>query len=164
MVTGSGTATGTDSSLDRAADMALLASRALVGVAARSLAGVEDQITLVQYRALVLLDAGPQNVGTLAKALGIHPSTATRLCDRLVAKGLVERGTSSDSRREVSVLLSGKGRQLVHAVMTERRKALRRILRRLDPEARGALVEAFAAFGEAAGELPDQAWRLGWTA
>ena len=70
--------------------MTLLASRALVGVAARSLAGVEEQVTLVQYRALVLLDAGPQNVGTLAKALGIHPSTATRLCDRLTTKGLVK--------------------------------------------------------------------------
>ena len=91
-------------------------------------------------------------------------TSATRLCDRLTTKGLVERGTSTDNRREVSVLLSRKGQQLVHAVMTERRKALRRILSRLEPEARSTLIEAFATFGEAAGELPDEAWRLGWTA
>jgi hypothetical protein len=45
-------------------DAVLVASRALVGVAARSLAGTEDTVTLVQYRALVLLAAlGSTNVG-----------------------------------------------------------------------------------------------------
>jgi DNA-binding MarR family transcriptional regulator len=158
-----GSTLAADRTLDRAADTALLASRALVGVAARSLAGVEDQVTLVQYRALVLLDAGPQTVGTLAKRLGIHPSTATRLCDRLVTKGLIQRETSTDNRREVSVLLSRNGHQLVDAVMSERRRSLRRILRRLDPDTRSSVIDAFAAFAEAAGEVPDGAWRLGWT-
>ena len=36
-------------------DAVLVASRVLVGVAARSLAAIEDTITLVQYRTLVLL-------------------------------------------------------------------------------------------------------------
>ena len=164
MVGGREAKVGANRDLDAAADMALLASRALVGVAARSFAGVEGQVTLVQYRALVLLDAEPQNVGILAKALGIHPSTATRLCDRLITKGLVERSTSSDNRREVNVRLSREGQRLVRAVMAQRRKALRRILSRLEPDVRRTLIDAFAAFGEAAGEVPDQAWRLGWTA
>ena len=52
---------------DGSTDAVLVASRALVGIAARSLAAVEDTVTLVQYRALVLLASrGEMNVGTLA--------------------------------------------------------------------------------------------------
>src|SRR3954467_13124765 len=81
---------------DAAATAAVLvASRALVGVAARSLAAFEDVVPLPQYRALVLLASrGEQNVGSLADALGTHPSTTTRLCNRLVAKGLGQRGAA----------------------------------------------------------------------
>src|SRR3954452_24041229 len=92
---------------DSATDAVLVASRALVGIAARSLAAVEDTVTLVQYRALVLLAArGEMKVGALAAALGLHQSTATRLCDRLVNKKLVERRHPAKSRREVFVALT----------------------------------------------------------
>ena len=82
--------------IDDVTNAVLIASRALIGVAVRSIAVVEDELTLVQYRALVLLvSPGQQNVSDLAEALGVHPSTATRLCDRLVAKGFVHRATST---------------------------------------------------------------------
>src|SRR6478752_7382452 len=104
------------------ADAVLAASRALVGVAARSLAETEDTVTLVQYRALVLLAArGATNVGTLADALAVHQSTATRLCDRLVKRGLVERSTAPQSRREVVVTLTRTGHALLRSVTTKRR-------------------------------------------
>jgi DNA-binding MarR family transcriptional regulator len=145
--------------------MALVASRALVGVAARSLSALEPDVTLPQYRALVLLSArGVQNVSALADALGIHPSTATRLCDRLLAKGLIDRATSSGNRREVTLTLSPDGRALVNAVTRSRRRELHRIVGRMDAGARRALIDAFDAFATAAGELPDDAWKLGWTA
>ena len=58
----------------------LTASRALMGVAVRSVAIVEDDLTLVQYRALVLLATrGEQKPSDLAHALGVRPSTGTRL-------------------------------------------------------------------------------------
>ena len=69
-----------------------------MAVAARSLAAVDDDVTLPQYRALVVLAArGPQLVGQLADTLAVHPSTATRLCDRLVVKKLVERAVSPEN-------------------------------------------------------------------
>src|SRR5664279_4938853 len=90
-------------SVDDAVAVTLVASRALVGVAARSLSALEPDVTLPQYRALVLLRSrGDQNVSALADALGVHPSTATRLCDRLLKKGFIDRATSSGSRREVT--------------------------------------------------------------
>jgi DNA-binding MarR family transcriptional regulator len=152
------------SEVDEATDAVMVASRALVGIAARSLAAVEPDITLHQYRALVLLGSrGDQNVGALAEALAIHPSTATRLCDRLLAKHLIERTTSKESRREVSLGLSSAGRALVRGVTTRRKRELQRIVARLEPAERRAVVAAFSAFADAAGEVPDQAWKLGWT-
>jgi len=143
----------------------VLVSRVLVGVAAESLAATESQLTLAQYRALVVLgSAGPQNVAALAGALGVHPSTLTRLCDRLVAKRLIERRTSPTSRREVMVTLSETGRRLVRAETRRRRAAIREIVARLDRPTQLQIVAALGALVDAADEGPFHAWRLGWTA
>ncbi len=143
----------------------MVASRALVAVAARSLAAAEADVTLPQYRALVLLSSrGDHNVGALAEALGIHPSSATRLCDRLFSKGLITRSNAEGSRREVTVTLSADGRALVRSVTARRTREMRRIVDRLDHDTQQALVGAFDQFAGAAGELPDDAWKLGWTA
>jgi DNA-binding MarR family transcriptional regulator len=149
-------------SLDAATDAVLLASRALVGVAVRSLEPVA--ITLPQFRALVLLaQHGPQNVGGLAELLAIHPSTATRLCDRLLALGHIERATSRESRREVTVVLSARGRALVRKVTVRRREEIQAVVAALSPARRAELVSGFEAFAAAAGERPDDAWKLGWS-
>jgi DNA-binding MarR family transcriptional regulator len=145
------------------ANAVMVASRALVGVAARSLGALDPDVTLGQYRALVLLAArGEQNVGTLAEALAVHASTATRLCDRLIAKGLIERATSSESRREVSVRLSRAGHAVVRGVTARRRREIERIVDAVPAGLQRTLIDAFEAFSDAAGELPDDAWKLGW--
>jgi DNA-binding MarR family transcriptional regulator len=149
---------------DASTDAVLVASRALVGIAARSLAAVEDTVTLVQYRALVLLASrGEMNVGTLAGALGLHQSTATRLCDRLVGKGLVDRSHPAKSRREVFIALTSSGQALVRAVNARRRTEIAKIMARMPSVRRALLADAFSEFANAAGELPDDAWKLGWT-
>ena len=74
---------------DSVVDAVLSASRVLVAVAARSLADVGEEVTLTQYRTLVVLASrGPQNLAGLADAVGVTPATATRMCDRLVRKDL----------------------------------------------------------------------------
>jgi DNA-binding MarR family transcriptional regulator len=145
-------------------DAVLVASRALVGVAARSLAETEDTVTLVQYRALVVLAArGETNVGTLAEALAVHQSTATRLCDRLVKRGLVERRSPPQSRREVVVSLTRAGHALLRSVTDKRRAEIDEIMARLPAKQRTEVSDAFLLFADAAGETPDDAWKLGWT-
>jgi DNA-binding MarR family transcriptional regulator len=149
---------------DDAVELTLVVLRALVGVAARSLAAVGSEITMRQFRALVVLAGlGEQKVGALADALEIHPSTVTRLCDRLIAKGLIERGTSPGSRREVTVRLSATGHALVRAVSSHRRREIRRLLGRLDGAAQRKVLAGFETFAAAAGEPPDHAHSLGWT-
>jgi DNA-binding MarR family transcriptional regulator len=144
-------------------DGVLAASRALVAVAAKSLAAAEEEVTLPQYRALVVLTMrGPQRMTELADALEVGQSTVTRMCDRLDRKGLIERERPEENRRVVIVTVAPAGRQLVDVVMRRRRSLIRSILRKMTPVAQRDLVAALAAFTQAAGEAPEQAWSLGW--
>lgn len=148
---------------DELVDAVLAASRALVAVAARSLADLADDVTLPQYRVVVeLARRGPQRIADLAGVLRVEPSTATRMCERLVRKGVVQRRRTSTDRREVRVSLTAHGRRLVEAVTARRRSEIERILRRLPNEDRSPVLAALGAFAEAAGEASEQHWALGW--
>lgn len=152
------------SSDEQVTEALLTASRVLVAVAARSLAAVDDDVTLSQYRALVVLAAnGTQTVGQLAEAVGVHPSTATRLCDRLVAKHLVKRSEGTDNRRETLITLSAAGARIVEQVTARRRDEIAEIVGRIPHELRQPTVSALTVFAHAAGELPDSSWSLGWS-
>ena len=147
---------------DSATDALITASRALVAIAAKSLAHVEDQVTLPQYRALVVLASrdGVRPV-VLADALEVSPSTATRMCDRLVRKELVERVHSDNDRREVELRLSPDGRALVGEVTSHRRRDLRRVLGRISAADQDRLIDALRIFNTAAGEAPESTLALG---
>lgn len=147
---------------DELVDAVMTASRALLGVAARSLAAVDEDVTLPQYRALVVLaQRGTRRPADLAAALTVTPSTATRMCDRLVAKGLIVRDRSDDDRREVTVSLSTSGRDLVREVTVRRRGELRTLLSAMPQARRRDVVESLTSFAEAAGELPEPEWAIG---
>lgn len=150
------------SRFDAATDAVLLASRAVVGIAARSLPEWAD-VTLVQFRALVLLDRdGALNAGRLAELLAVSPSTLTGLCDRLIAKQLIDRAPAPTSRREVVVALAPLGKTLVDTAIAARRTEIAHILARISPDKLEGMVEALNVFAEAAEETPAQAWSSGW--
>lgn len=144
----------------------LTGSRVLVGVSARSLADVEESVTLSQFRTLVVLRAhGVSTLKRLAQRLGVNASTTVRAVDRLVAAGLVERREGAPDRREVAIGLTDAGRRMVDRVTARRRAAITRIVRKMPVEHRAALVEALVAFAEAADEpraSTDAATELGW--
>jgi DNA-binding MarR family transcriptional regulator len=146
-------------------DAVMLAARVLVGVSARSVALVEDDVTLPQLRLLVMVASrGPLNLAAVATGLGVHPSNATRACDRLVTAGLLDRRDNPDDRRHLLLELTPSGRALVVRVMNQRRAAIAEILDRMPRSRRRALVGVLRSFAAAAGELPDrEVWALGWT-
>jgi DNA-binding MarR family transcriptional regulator len=155
---------GGDGSTD-AVEALLRASRALVGVAARSVADIDPDVTLPQYRALVVLASrGPQKVADIATELGVAPSTGTRMVDRLIRKGLIGRERSSTDRRVVRVTLTVAGRQLVDRVMRRRRRQLATIVAATTEVWHPAVAPALRAFAEAAGDVPEQDWWLGFPA
>lgn len=161
--------TGMDD-VDAVTRAVLTASRLLVAVSARSLAAVEDRVTLPQFRMLVVLSMrGATKLVALADLLQVAPSTAMRMVDRLIAAGLADRQVNPDNRRETLLRLTDEGRRTVVDVTARRRAEIAAIVERLGPGQRAALVEALAAFNEAGGEPPVPvsnalgAHPLGWT-
>jgi DNA-binding MarR family transcriptional regulator len=141
------------------ADAYVTASRALVGIAVRSIAAAPVEVTVTQYRLLVLLAAGGEaTVGEIATELGVNPSNATRHCDRLQRLGLLARRRSTADGRVVRVGLTGTGRELVETVLRQRRADVRRILARLDDVSAPAALAALRAFNDAAHELDADRW------
>lgn len=148
---------------DPVVNAVLSASRVLVAVAARSLANVAEEVTLTQYRTLVVLASrGPQGLANLANAVAVTPATATRMCDRLVRKGLVARRTERADRRQVRIALTASGRRLVDSVTARRREEIAGIVHDITDDERVVLVHALERFARAAGEVPEQEWSTGW--
>jgi DNA-binding MarR family transcriptional regulator len=149
---------------DAIVEAVMLGTRALVGVAARSLAEVSEDVSLAQYRVLVLIDGhGSQTMGELAESLAVNPSTVTRMCDVLVNKKFIRRGPARDNRRTVSAELTARGQKVVDQVMVRRRRLIAEAVDRMEPDAQRRLARSLAEFAEAAGELSDHAWTLGWS-
>ena len=149
--------------VDALTDAVLTASRLLVAISARSLAAVEETITLPQFRMLVLLDSrGAMKLTTIAELLDVNPSTATRMVDRLVMTEMVARQQNPATRREVVIELTAEGRRVVRGVTRRRRAAIGRIVAKMSGDERRDLVKALSAFTEAGGEPSVTAGDLGW--
>src|SRR3569833_2100260 len=87
----------------------LLLARAVMGVSTRA-ADRLGELSVVQMRAMtVLRELGTANLGQLAEGLDVTVSTTSRLVDRLVAAGLVERRPSPRTRREIELRASPSG-------------------------------------------------------
>ena len=148
---------------DTVVDAVLTASRVLVAIAARSLGDVADEVTMTQYRTLVVLASrGPQSLADLAEAADVTPPTATRMCDRLVRKGLVVRRHDRGDRRLIRLSLARRGHDLVAAVTERRRMEIADLLGAIPAERQGVLVDALGFLTAAAGEVPQQDWSTGW--
>lgn len=142
-----------------AVDAVLTASRSMVAVATRSLGAAAEETTIAQYRALVVLASrGARRIVDLAEALDVAPSTAGRMCDRLVRKGLVRRHRARADRRSVLVSITAAGRRVVDDATTRRRELIAGILGRLPLSRQRSVAGALAAFANATGEVPDCRW------
>ena len=129
------------------------ATRVLAGVALRSLGVLDGVITLPQFRMLaVLAELGRVRSARVARALGLDASTVTRLADRLVAAGHVERGSDPRHRSVVTLRLTSSGQDLVSTVSGWRHRELSRIVGALPPATRDQLTSVLGQLVTAAGE------------
>jgi DNA-binding MarR family transcriptional regulator len=148
---------------DSMVDAVLTASRVLVAIAARSLADAGEEVTLTQYRSLVILASrGPQSLAALAEAVAVTPPTASRLCERLVRKGLVHRRSDRSDRRQVRIALTEAGRSLVDVVTARRREEIADLLASIPAADQRSVVAALRQLAASAGEVPEQDWSSGW--
>lgn len=145
----------------------LSAARALVAVSVRSLAELDDSVTLPQFRTLVVLDShGVTNLNQLARALDVNASSAVRMIDRLLAAGLVTRQENPENRRQVLLGVTPAGAEIVRRVTAKRRREITRIVAAMPAGLRDELVDALNMFAEATErvhlDLGDATSALGW--
>ncbi|CAI9401722.1 hypothetical protein AESSP_00650 [Aestuariimicrobium sp. T2.26MG-19.2B] len=128
------------------------AADVLLRVAARSVIEVEDRVTSPQLRVLVLIALhGPQNLGAVARELGVHASNATRTCDRLVAADLLSRRQEPTDRRYLKLDLTAQGRALVDSVLGHRRTAIADVIERIPSPEQESVARAMQVFADAGG-------------
>lgn len=157
---------GTQQGLEARADLAdafLVASRVLVGIAARSIEAAPVEVGLPGFRVLVVLDTrGPQPIGAIAEVLRVHPSNASRLCTRLGGLGLIARSRGAGDGRVVEVSLTERGHEVVAAVTEARRREILEVLTRMEHADVDAAVAALSAFAAAFGEHTLTSWSDPW--
>ncbi|WP_060180393.1 MarR family winged helix-turn-helix transcriptional regulator [Streptomyces sp. IMTB 1903] len=71
--------------------------------------------TDMQCVALLGMEPGPVSTGDIARLTGLTSGSATRLVDRLVKAGIVERRTDPNDRRRSLVSLSPEARERIGA-------------------------------------------------
>jgi DNA-binding MarR family transcriptional regulator len=83
-------------------------TRALVGLTLHSLEALGGEVTLPQFR-LLLIASGPGRAPSsrIAADAVMKPSSVTRLADKLEAAGLLVRGADPRSRSIVTIEVTG---------------------------------------------------------
>jgi DNA-binding MarR family transcriptional regulator len=110
-----------------------------------------QRLSLPQLNALLAVERDEGvNLRGLAGRLKMILSSASRLCDRLVAAGLVERVPGRVDRREIALYLTPSSRQLLEELRASRRATLGAVLGRMSPAGRAALVRGLTEFAAAA--------------
>ncbi len=131
-------------------------SRTLVAITARSLASMDSDVTLPQYRTLVILyHQSTSSVAEVANELSVNPSTATRMIDRLCSKKLVSRHVATDDRRKLTLELTESGKMLVSHALMEREVRLSRMLGHIPRDMWPALYTALSAIHDTNTKPPD---------
>jgi DNA-binding MarR family transcriptional regulator len=129
------------------------AARALVGITAASITEVDEVVTMPQLRVLMMIATrGPMNLAGVAAGLEVSAPNASRICDRLLKAGMLDRRDDPKDRRHITLTLTTDGHALIDRVIRHRRMAIKRILRNMSPQERGRLATSLDRFADAVGE------------
>ncbi|WP_406069762.1 MarR family transcriptional regulator [Micromonospora sp. NBC_01638] len=145
--------------MERSTDLA-----AAIDAAAEALIAVLDsassrpQVPPTQLRVLALISSRQEtNVNGLAELLDVVPSSASRLCDRLEATGLLRRVADPRDRREVRLVPTAAALALLGELAERRQRAVQVVLDRMPARMQHDLLLALVAFARAATQpVPEQ--------
>jgi len=100
-------------------------------------------LSVPQFRTLAQLKRFPQaSLSAVAENLGSSAPTASRLVDGLVSKGLIARHSCSRDRRQISLMLTGKGRSVLNTALRETQSRLAAEIAVLGEAERTTIAEA----------------------
>lgn len=121
--------------VEDALDEALVAVQRVprrAGYRSRILGSVEIPGGLGSFRVLRAVErlsgAGAVSVGDVAEALVVDPSTASRVVERCVAAGLLDRSADAQDRRRSVLALTEAGSGILAAVTGNRRALLAEVV------------------------------------
>jgi DNA-binding MarR family transcriptional regulator len=99
------------------------------GYRQRLLEGLPREVSLGGLRLLRVVQRAsePPTIGTVAEVLAIDPSTASRVVDRVVEDGLLERRACDRDRRRARLRVTEDGLELLAELTRRRRELLREI-------------------------------------
>jgi DNA-binding MarR family transcriptional regulator len=110
-----------------------------------------SRLSGAQLRAVMVVEQQDGiNLRRLATRLDMLLSSASRLCDRLVAAGMLEREPGRYDRREISLHLTREAERLLAELRADRRDRLAGILGDMSTEGRQALLRGIGEFDEVA--------------
>jgi DNA-binding MarR family transcriptional regulator len=126
------------------------AAQALLRAFELSRERVTPRLSGSQLSALLVVErAEGINLGGLAAELSMLLSSASRLCDRLVASGMVERAPGRADRREIALYLTASSRALLAELRRVRRAAVADVLEKMSGSGRAALLRGLTEFAAA---------------
>jgi DNA-binding MarR family transcriptional regulator len=118
----------------------------------------EHDLSLPEYEALLRIAESPNGrlrMSQLASEVELSKSGVTRLIDRLVDDGFVQRCQCSHDARGAEAVLTPDGQERLRAALGTYLRGLDRLLvEPIDPSDRAALERAMSAISRSAGEVP----------
>ncbi|MEH1167535.1 MarR family transcriptional regulator [Micromonospora sp. CPCC 205539] len=138
------------------------AAVALLGVWESAREGTASRVSGAQLRAVTVVEQHDGiNLRGLASRLDMLLSSASRLCDRLVAAGMLEREPGRFDRREISLHLTPDARRLLAELRADRLAQLSAVLAGMSPAGRTALLRGMREFDETARQQQGQSASTG---
>jgi DNA-binding MarR family transcriptional regulator len=124
----------------RASPLARRFQQVCAAMIAEALAG--EELVQLEYGSLVCLDIEPgMDQRRLAEAMGIDPSNASLIVDRLHSMGLIERRINGADRRARELYLTPKGKKLWRRINPKTRAANGQVLAPLAPAERELFLD-----------------------
>jgi DNA-binding MarR family transcriptional regulator len=126
------------------------ATRGLLALNVLVLEEIEKRVGLPTLRALQSLQRlGPSLVTELGADLGLVPSSASRLSDRLAEAGFITRSVAPHNRRATILELTDAGLAILDEVVRDRTALFRNVAEQMSRQEREQLLAGAAAFSEA---------------
>lgn len=110
-----------------------------------------QDLTISQLRLMTLLrDHHGLSNAEVARLLNVQPSSVTRIADRLIDRGLIEKHSDPTDGRGVRLTVTPEGVRAARAIHSHARDVLSAVFERMEPAALDAFVHALEALRDAA--------------
>ena len=107
----------------------------------------------VDFQTLYFIDAHPGCKSTeLAAFLGIAPTSAQSVCDRLIKRGFLKREASDSNKRAVALSLTGEGQSVVAAIRRQDIANCKTMLEALPANSRTTFVKQITQIAQSLSE------------